>query len=112
MKTPDGDVGRTLINEGLAWHYDEDRPSPPVLSRLEERARSEERGLWSQDNPQAPWAWRRGPEKVHLAEFVGQGLRVALSAVFAGAGALVLTMGSVIPGVLCLSLAVLFLYVD
>lgn len=106
VKTPDGDLGRTLVNEGLAWHYDEEGPSDSVLARLEERARNEERGLWEQDRPTAPWAWRRGPDKMHLAEFVGEGLRYVLVAVLAVASVGGLLLGAPILGVVGLVLTI------
>ncbi|MCS4134327.1 thermonuclease family protein [Salinibacter ruber] len=51
------DVGRALIRLGLAWQ-DQRRPSSARLRSLEQKARREEVGLWQQEAPTPPWAWR------------------------------------------------------
>ncbi|WP_259220613.1 thermonuclease family protein [Salinibacter ruber] len=51
------DVGRALIRLGLAWQ-DQRRPSSAQLRSLEQEARREEVGLWQQEAPTPPWAWR------------------------------------------------------
>nr|WP_272592151.1 thermonuclease family protein [Salinibacter ruber] len=51
------DVGRALIRLGLAWQ-DQRRPSSAQLRSLEQKARREEVGLWQQEAPTPPWAWR------------------------------------------------------
>ena len=51
------DVGRALIRLGLAWQ-DQRRPSSARLRSLEQEARREEVGLWQQEAPTPPWAWR------------------------------------------------------
>ncbi len=51
------DVGRALIRRGLAWQ-DQRRPSSARLRSLEQQARREEVGLWQQEAPTPPWAWR------------------------------------------------------
>jgi len=51
-------AGKVLIREGLAWHYTEHAPGAVNLSRLEQKARSQKRGLWAQTNPVPPWMWR------------------------------------------------------
>lgn len=58
------DVGRTLISEGLAWHFVRYAKSQPVEERggdssSEAQARGEGRGLWSEPDPVPPWEWRR-----------------------------------------------------
>jgi endonuclease YncB( thermonuclease family) len=58
------DVGLEQVRSGLAWWYREyareqrgdERTS---YAAAEGEARSTGRGLWSEANPQAPWAWRR-----------------------------------------------------
>lgn len=50
-------VSRTLLQEGLAWRV----PSPtsdPELEAAEADAQYSKRGLWSDSNPVAPWAYR------------------------------------------------------
>ncbi|MCS3645410.1 thermonuclease family protein [Salinibacter ruber] len=51
------DVGRALIRRGLAWQ-DQRGPSSAQLRSLEQEARREEVGLWQQEAPTPPWAWR------------------------------------------------------
>ncbi len=51
------DVGRALIRLGLAWQ-DQRGPSSAQLRSLEQEARREEVGLWQQEAPTPPWAWR------------------------------------------------------
>nr|WP_272508043.1 thermonuclease family protein [Salinibacter ruber] len=51
------DVGRALIRLGLAWQ-DQRGPSSARLRSLEQQARREEVGLWQQEAPTPPWAWR------------------------------------------------------
>lgn len=53
-----GDLGAMLIQDGLAWHYEQYAPGETEYARLETRARNAERGLWSQPNPTPPWEWR------------------------------------------------------
>jgi len=53
-----GDLGFMLIEDGLAWHYDEYAPNATEYARLERQARNAERGLWSQVSPVPPWKWR------------------------------------------------------
>ncbi len=59
VRLPDGRVlNAALIRSGLAWWYrrhSQDRE----FERLEAEARAEHRGLWSRQNPQPPWRWRR-----------------------------------------------------
>lgn len=54
----DVNVNKELLKHGLAWHYikynkDED------LAKLEQEARKQKIGLWSQPNPVTPWNYRR-----------------------------------------------------
>jgi len=53
-----GDLGAMLIEDGLAWHYDEYAPGATEYARLERQARNTDRGLWAQASPTAPWEWR------------------------------------------------------
>ncbi|MFH1723537.1 MAG: thermonuclease family protein [Elusimicrobiota bacterium] len=51
-------LNREAIRAGYAWwyrHYSDDES----LGELEKEAREARRGLWAQDNPEAPWAYRR-----------------------------------------------------
>lgn len=52
------DANAEQVNAGMAWVFDRyvvDRS----LYQLQESARAERRGLWSDPHPMAPWEWRR-----------------------------------------------------
>ena len=51
-------VNKELLKLGLAWHYKR-YDSSPELAQLEASARKEGKGLWSQQNPVAPWDYRK-----------------------------------------------------
>jgi len=61
------DIGSQMLRDGVAWY---DRSSDFTLNdsdrllyaQCEETARSEKRGLWSDQNAVAPWAFRRAKE--------------------------------------------------
>lgn len=50
-------VNRDLILAGFAWHYKEYN-SEATLADAEVRARASKAGLWSSQNPVAPWLFR------------------------------------------------------
>jgi endonuclease YncB( thermonuclease family) len=58
------DAGLEQIKAGLAWHYkryqmeqsEEDRR---LYSEAEQEARTKQLGLWKDEEPMAPWVWRR-----------------------------------------------------
>ncbi|MGE0535976.1 MAG: thermonuclease family protein [Pirellulales bacterium] len=57
------DLGRELVDQGLAWRLplvDESRASAYSrdLASAERMARRRHRGLWSHSNPMPPWHWR------------------------------------------------------
>ncbi len=61
MYTLDGArVSVLLVSNGFAWWYVRYAASDTELAHAQERAQNEQRGLWSQPNPIAPWAWRTG----------------------------------------------------
>jgi endonuclease YncB( thermonuclease family) len=61
------DIGSQMLRDGVAWY---DRSSDFTLNdadrilyaQCEEAARSEKRGLWSDQNAVAPWAFRRAKD--------------------------------------------------
>ena len=55
----DRDITRELVAEGHAWVYRQYMTDRSLLAD-EETARSNELGLWSQDDPVPPWKWRHG----------------------------------------------------
>ena len=46
-----------LLKEGLAWTAEKN--PIPELEEHKERARGKNKGLWKQENPTAPWIYRR-----------------------------------------------------
>jgi len=51
-------LNEELLRVGLAWHYKQ-YSKDETLARLEAEARLAKRGLWTDENPQAPWDFRR-----------------------------------------------------
>jgi endonuclease YncB( thermonuclease family) len=51
------DTNAALVRVGLAWVYDR-YVSDPSFYKLQEAARRERIGLWSDRNPVPPWVWR------------------------------------------------------
>jgi len=59
IETQDGtSVNRTMIRSGHAWWY-RFFSDDEGLGVLERYARQEKRGLWAQEDPEAPWDYRR-----------------------------------------------------
>ena len=55
---PNGpNVGRELVKEGLAW-WKSSGSGDLSLGDLEELARAEHKGLWSEPDPVPPWKWK------------------------------------------------------
>ena len=51
-------VNKELLRTGYAWQYtDYDRSK--AWGMLQQQAKEEKAGLWSQPNPTPPWQWRR-----------------------------------------------------
>jgi micrococcal nuclease len=58
---PDGRIlNHELVKSGLAWWYSQYAPGDDTLKQLQERARAEHVGLWSDPAPTAPWEFRNG----------------------------------------------------
>lgn len=53
------DLSLELVKVGLAWH-DRRESQDPALAKAEHEASQGHRGLWSGQNPIAPWVWRLG----------------------------------------------------
>ena len=51
-------INQELVKKGLAWHFKKYSKSEEY-AQLENSARKEKIGLWSEKNPIAPWEWRR-----------------------------------------------------
>ncbi len=58
---PEGtNVNQEMVKNGYAWWYEKYAPNDLSLKSLEEEARRDKRGLWSQSNPIPPWDFRHG----------------------------------------------------
>lgn len=51
------DANAAQVRRGMAWVYDR-YARDKTLYRLQDEARSSERGPWADRNPIAPWDWR------------------------------------------------------
>jgi len=51
-------LNKELVRLGYAWWYRKYAPRDVELARLEEEARKDRRGLWTDKDPIAPWDWR------------------------------------------------------
>ncbi|EEH8806227.1 thermonuclease family protein [Salmonella enterica] len=55
---PDGmNINQFMVRAGAAWVY-EQYNTAPVLPVLQNEARQQKRGLWSDADPVPPWIWR------------------------------------------------------
>lgn len=58
------DVNREMVAKGFAWRYVKyDRSNYSDLKVLEEFARDQKLGLWQEENPVAPWIFRKQKQK-------------------------------------------------
>jgi endonuclease YncB( thermonuclease family) len=57
-------VGHELLKEGLAWARPE-RGQDQSLEDMEQLAKAERKGLWSDPNPIAPWKWKPTSKVIH-----------------------------------------------
>jgi len=53
------DVATAQVRAGMAWVYTPYAQQHPQLQPLQQRARSQRLGLWSQKRPLAPWTYRQ-----------------------------------------------------
>lgn len=51
-------INQELVKKGLAWHFKKYSKSEEY-AQLENSARKEKIGLWSEKSPIAPWEWRK-----------------------------------------------------
>ncbi len=56
------EAGLLMIEAGYAWHFKK-YSSDPQLAKAEIKARNCRVGLWADDNPTAPWDWRKTKAK-------------------------------------------------
>ena len=52
-------VNYELVRKGMAWAYKRYTDNE-LLYKLEDEAKKRRIGLWADENPIAPWDWRRG----------------------------------------------------
>jgi len=57
-------VGHELLKEGLAWARP-DGGQNQSLEEMEQLAKAERKGLWSDPNPVAPWKWKPTSKVIH-----------------------------------------------
>jgi len=57
-------VGHELLKEGLAWARPE-KGQDQSLEDMEQLAKAERKGLWSDPNPVAPWKWKPTSKVIH-----------------------------------------------
>jgi endonuclease YncB( thermonuclease family) len=57
-------MGHELLKEGLAWARPE-RGQDQSLEDMEQLAKAERKGLWSDPNPIAPWKWKPTSKVIH-----------------------------------------------
>jgi endonuclease YncB( thermonuclease family) len=56
------DVNRYMVQRGLAWVYTRYRRDLELVV-LQQEARRDRRGVWSQAKPVPPWVWRKQAER-------------------------------------------------
>jgi endonuclease YncB( thermonuclease family) len=59
MLTDGRNLNQLLVEQGYAWWYEAYAKKDVELARLQSEARAAERGLWAEDDPIAPWDWRK-----------------------------------------------------
>lgn len=62
VKSKGKSVNHEVVRLGLAWFYERYCREQPIcgeLQSLEEKAREKLTGLWQDENPVAPWDWKR-----------------------------------------------------
>lgn len=55
-------VNKELVKAGLAWHYIK-YSADTSYQQMEIRARAEKINIWSEEDPVAPWNWRKESKK-------------------------------------------------
>lgn len=55
-------LNKELVRNGLAWHFKKYSDNDEY-AQLENEARNNKIGIWSEPNPIAPWEWRKSKRK-------------------------------------------------
>lgn len=58
IRAGNNDLGEALIKNGYAWVYRQYSKDKRLIE-FEDKAKKEKIGLWKDDNPIAPWLWRK-----------------------------------------------------
>ncbi|MBY0357260.1 MAG: thermonuclease family protein [Candidatus Obscuribacterales bacterium] len=66
LYTPALLVNQQMVKAGQAWWYRKYAPGDQILSAAEVEARQQQRGLWREQNPVAPWDWQKTHPAVSL----------------------------------------------
>ena len=53
------EVNLEMVCDGHAWWYEYYAPDRPQFKQCQEDAKKNKRGLWAEEEPVAPWDWRR-----------------------------------------------------
>ena len=53
-----------MICSGAAWWYEYYAPDRPQFKQCQEDAQKNKRGLWAEEEPVAPWDWRKDDVEV------------------------------------------------
>ena len=53
------DINASMVCAGYAWWYERYAPDSQILKNCEVEARQAPKGLWEDEDPVAPWDWRR-----------------------------------------------------
>lgn len=64
LYTPALLVNQQMVKAGQAWWYRKYAPSDQTLSTAELEARQQQRGLWREPDPVAPWDWPKAHSAV------------------------------------------------
>ena len=57
--TPDGvNVNEAMVCNGSAWWYSRYAKNNRAMASCQDKAKDAGLGLWADDDPMPPWAWR------------------------------------------------------
>jgi len=61
-----------MVRNGLAWVTPSQNSLNSYFNEIEQIAREEKSGLWSQESPTQPWLFRKNQEKIKNAQKISQ----------------------------------------
>lgn len=68
IKADSVDVNLEMIHKGAAWHCSQYAPKESAFASAQMEAVAAKRGLWSLDNPIAPWNYRKATGRLSKKE--------------------------------------------